>query len=132
VRQLNITVLFGVALVCSFMLMSTPGVSADTISVSQTITVTAVIAPARYIIVNKTGIITSILSNSAQDVAPKVYLGNPQGVQQSLTPALQKKYESILLHYHGNKVGTIYSYKAPRLSDTTTLASLFKRNLIFY
>jgi hypothetical protein len=95
--------------------------SADTLSVSQTITVTAVVAPARSIIVDQSGQILTILSNTEDPVMPNVYMGTIHGSQQSLTPALQKQYTAILAAHKGSQIGTIYAFQPKPITSIVSL-----------
>jgi hypothetical protein len=69
---------------------------AQTISVSQTITITATVAPKRSIVVNDKGQMTKIYSNTDQNVEPGVYLNDVPGESRPLTPELKKQYDDIM------------------------------------
>lgn len=80
-----------------FMMSAVPGqAAAETLSISQTITITARVAPARSIIVNDTGRMTKIYSNTDEDVAPRVYLNDVPGPERPLTPQLLVQYKTII------------------------------------
>lgn len=70
--------------------------AADTISVTQVITITATVAPARSIVVDDAGRILSIVSNTNEAVIPTVYVNKVHGEERPLTPDLQSKYDSII------------------------------------
>lgn len=70
--------------------------SAETKSVTQIITITATVLPARSIVVNDRGQMTKIYSNTDQDVTPKVYVNKAPGELGVMTPELQKQYDSIM------------------------------------
>jgi hypothetical protein len=121
-------IVYFIGVLCSVCLiggLSNGAASADTISISQTITVKAVIAPARYVIVNSSGRILSVLSNTEESVIPSVYLDTIQSPKQRLTPVLQKQYQAILAAHKGSSVGTVYTYKP---KPVTSVASLVKTN----
>lgn len=72
--------------------------SADTISVSQEIHITGVVAPMRFIVLDGQGNIAEITSNTPENVTPKVYIGSIQhGTQVPLTPEVQKDYEAKIV-----------------------------------
>lgn len=70
--------------------------AAENVSVTQVITVTAVVAPMRSIVVNDQGQMIKIYSNTDQDITPKVYLNTAPGPQKTLTPELQAQYAKII------------------------------------
>jgi len=76
------------------MILSFGTVSADTLSVSQTIHITGVVPPMRNIVVDSQGNILEITSNTPENVTPNVFLGSMQeGNETSLTAAILKDYE---------------------------------------
>jgi len=77
------------------MVFSVGTVSADTLSVSQTIHITGVVPPMRNIVVDGHGNILEITSNTPENVTPKVFLDSMKdGNETSLTAAILKDYES--------------------------------------
>ncbi len=70
--------------------------SASAVTASQTITITATVAPARSIIVNDQGEVLSVISNTDLYITPTVYLGKMHGPAQLLTPELLVKYNEII------------------------------------
>ena len=80
-----------------FSLMLTPvAASADTISVTQVITITATVLPARSIVVNDAGRIMTIYSNTDEPVTPKVFLNKTHARELPLTPELKTQYDQII------------------------------------
>lgn len=69
---------------------------ADTLSITQTITVRATVLPARSIVVNDAGQMIKIYSNTNEAITPKVYLNHAPGAQAAMTPALQQQYDAII------------------------------------
>lgn len=80
----------------AFVAMWSVPVSAQTITVSQTITITARVAPTRSIVVNEQGVMTKIYSNTSDNVAPKVYLYDVPGKELPLTSALLQQYNEVI------------------------------------
>jgi hypothetical protein len=85
------------------------GVSADTLSQSAVVTVRATVLPARYVIVDERGVITSIITNTSQDVIPTAYLGSisPENARP-LTPQLLESYQKIIKNLDITGPGVIY------------------------
>lgn len=80
-----------------FAVCATPAsVAADTITVTQVITITATVAPARSIVVDDTGRMTSVVSNTDEPIVPKVYVNKVHGEERPLTPELKAQYDSII------------------------------------
>lgn len=70
--------------------------AAHTVSVSQTITITAVVAPKRSIVVNDSGQMTKIYSNTNDTITPQVYLNDYPGAARPLTPELLEQYNAVI------------------------------------
>jgi hypothetical protein len=88
--------------------LSAAPVSAGTISVSGKITVTAIVAPQHYVIINDSGTITEIISNSNQDTVPLVYKDKViKGNEMPLTPEIYAQYNKIIKPGK-SYIGTIY------------------------
>lgn len=68
--------------------------SADTISVSQVIHIQGIVPPMRNIIVDSSGNITEITSNTPENVRPRVYLGSFTGPELPLTPILLADFKA--------------------------------------
>lgn len=67
------------------------------ISKSAEITVTGVVQPARYIIINKSGQLTEIISNTKKQIKPVVFLDNIKiGNEKELTNNLLTDYNRVL------------------------------------
>ena len=82
-----------------------PGVvQADIMSNEQQVVIHAEIAANRIIIVNDKGQMTTIFSNTSQNVTPEVRLKQPAGAVQMLTPALLAQYEQVIKS-HSNMTG---------------------------
>ena len=58
---------------------------------SGTIAVTAVVPPARYILVNRQATIIAILSNTPINVTPMVYVNSLKGAPLALTPVIDQQ-----------------------------------------
>jgi len=86
--------------------------AAEAMAVSQVIVITATVAPARSIIVNDQGQATQIISNTPQNVTPKVYVNKMFGPEQPLTPSLQQQYRSVIAG-HKNLNGVVIDVPLP-------------------
>ena len=87
-------------------------VSAQTLSVTQEITITARVLPARSIVVNDSGQMIRIYSNTDEHVTPKVYINKAPGEQTALTPALKQQYQAVLAQ-HSNLNGIAIDVPLP-------------------
>lgn len=96
----------GLILVC-FGINYHPVAAATT--VEDQITVTATVAPARYIIVNTNGLIKEIDSNTTEPVIPKVYIGSIRSTAIPLSPLVLNEYTKIISKCNFRKIGIIYS-----------------------
>ena len=109
--------LFVVVLLCvSFFLIAL--VSSSVLALGQssgTIAVTAVVPPARYILVNRQATIIAIISNTPINVTPMVYVNSLKGTPLVLTPEIDQQYETILATVDGAQPGVIYTQQAPSL-----------------
>lgn len=84
---------------------------------SGQVVITGVVAPERYILLGPKGDITELISNTPQNVTPKVYLGNFKGLQLALTPAISRQYKSILATVKTSHAGIIYVRSNPTLAS---------------
>jgi hypothetical protein len=84
---------------------------------SGTIVVTAVVPPARYILVNRQATITEILSNTPTNVVPMVYVNSLKGSPLVLTPAINQQYEAILATTDTARPGVLYVRQVPNLTS---------------
>lgn len=78
-----------------------PGVTGQTSAApgpaSGKIYITAIVAPKRTIIVNETGKIVEIASNTEQDVVPVVYIGKPTvESKRTLSVDLYRQYRTLV------------------------------------
>ena len=89
-----------------------------------TTTITAVILPVRYILLNKQGEIITIISNTTTDVTPKVYMASFQSPELPLTPALNKQYLQLMSGLQTTRFGTIYSRPTNQAARATYLSRL--------
>jgi hypothetical protein len=93
-------------------------VSAGTISASGKITITAVVAPEHYIIVDNSNTITEIISNTVQDTAPLAFKDKIiKGNELQLTPEIYAQYNKLI------KPGKSYigiMYKQPSVASVAT------------
>lgn len=100
-------------LVFSASFVSSPFASAD-VTYSQKIEVHAVIAPARYIILNQQGQISQILSNTKQPVQPTVYKEAIKTENLTyLTADIESQYVT-LLNGNINSIGVLYKTPSPK------------------
>ena len=115
-------------LICLTLLCSCQTVFADN-QTGDNVTITAVIKPVRYILINKYGTITEILSNTTQSVKPIVYLDKLNGNQVSFSSNLQRQYISILESINtAKKYGVIYKYQK---TNNLNLVRFFKAYIYF-
>lgn len=96
--------------------------SALAMSSSGSVTVTAVVAPVRYILVNDNDKITEVLSNSHFNVTPVVYRNKFNTVPIALNLAVRSQYLAILPHLDTRHAGVIY--RLPKAGSKNP-ASLF-------
>lgn len=99
-------------LVCFFAvpLLLVPSVSAQALdSQADTITVSASVMPARYIIIDKDQVIQQIISNCACDVAPKVLFGDSGGKEVGYSSKISAQFKQIELANKLDKSGVVYS-----------------------
>lgn len=76
------------------------------------VTVTAVIAPVRSIVVDERGTIRQIQSNTPAAVTPIVYRNSLTGTQLALTPPILAQYNGIITRVDTQHTGIIYRYVA--------------------
>lgn len=94
-----------------------------------TTTITAVILPVRYVLLDNQGDITEIISNTTADVTPRVYETSFQSSELPLTPKLNQQYIKLLQGIQTTHFGTIYSrppnqaFRAAYLGRLTSLIS---------
>lgn len=102
--------------------------SAQTISITQTITITATVAPARSIVINDQGQITKIYSNTAENVTPNVYVNEaPTGQRLPLTADLRSQYEQIISKQK-NLAGVAIPV-APPVADNDNVRNFLMKNI---
>src|SRR4051794_30785062 len=71
--------------------------SAETLSISHKIKITAVVLPATYILTNSSGQILEIGSNTTQDVAPQVYVNRiDSSNMKPLEPNVYKEFRKLV------------------------------------
>jgi len=82
---------------------------ADTVVRSQTIHITATVAPMRCIIVNQTGQIIEITSNTPEPVKPRVFIDKVRAnTERSLSPEIYSRYQNLISRSNLTKPGVIY------------------------
>lgn len=87
-------------------------------SVSREIHITAIVAPKRTVIINSTGQIKEIASNTEQDVMPDVYVGKPTVQSKiALTDELYREYRRYVPQ-GTTSVGIIYPTLQDKQNDT--------------
>jgi len=84
---------------------------------SGTIVVTAIVPPARYLLVNRQATIIEILSNTPSNVTPMVYVNSLRGSPLILTSAIDQQYEAILATADIAHPGVIYVRQVPNLAS---------------
>jgi hypothetical protein len=87
-------------------------VLAAPMSSGSSVTITAVIAPVRIILVNGRGVIIKILSNSPANVTPSVYKNKLNTKPTALTHSIYSQYSAIIQHADLHKTGVIYELKS--------------------
>ena len=103
--------------------------SAQTLSVTQEITITARVLPARSIVVNDKGQMIRIYSNTDENVTPMVYINKAPGEQTALTPKLKKQYQAVLAQ-HKNLIGIAIEVPLPARPVADTDLSSFLRKTV--
>ena len=73
------------------------------------VTISAVVTPVRYILVDKHNVIQQVLSNSPEAVTPIVYKYSFTSVPIPLTAAIDTQYEAIMAHTNVHHTGLIYA-----------------------
>jgi hypothetical protein len=108
----------------AFILVNSAPAAAQTISASHKIYIRAVVAPARTVVVDKSGQIIEIDSNTASSVTPQVFLNRVTADNEvSLTPAVYNQYLKLLAQ-SSTKVGQIYKLQGGNLAATSVGLSL--------
>lgn len=102
-------------------------VSAKTISITQTITITATVAPARSIVINDKGEMIKIYSNTTENVTPRVYLNDVPGEARPLTPGLLKQYKQVMSQQK-NVVGVAIPVEPP-VADGDSVRSVLMKTI---
>jgi len=95
----------------------------------NSVTITAVVAPVRTILVDNNLRIIQIESNTPLNVTPSVYKGTYTSKQVSLTPSINKQYKAIINRVNTRKTGIIYSYN-PRFTSPTVINHSILKKLI--
>lgn len=88
-----------------------PAVAVAAALPANTITITAVVAPARYVLV-RGGKIVKVFSNSPEAPRPLAYYGSLHNRPRPLTPAINRQYNALLPKLPTHHVGVIYSAAA--------------------
>ena len=108
----------------AFLVAAPLGSQAQAASVSQTITITAYVAPARSIIIDDQNRMKTIFSNTDQNVTPKVFIDSTQGKQMPLTKALHDKYDKIMAN-QSKVIGVEIPVELPKADDDSVNRVLF-------
>jgi hypothetical protein len=102
--------LIPLAMVAVLVLRPAPA-AAETLSASGKIYITAIVAPQHYVIIDNSGTITQIDSNTTEDTVPLVYLSKVlKGNERPLTPEIMERYQQ-LVPPGSSHVGTLYKAK---------------------
>ena len=88
---------------------------------SGSVTISAAIAPVRYILVDDHYRITKILSNSQADVTPLVYKNNFNTRPIALRPGIYSQYAGIMASINTRDTGVIYRLKDPEGAKPTAI-----------
>jgi hypothetical protein len=87
-----------------------PSVSALSGTQSGSISLTAIVLPARYIIINSNSTITEVITNTKELVTPTVSLNSISGAEESFSKSIKAQYLEILTSCLFNKnTGVIYA-----------------------
>ena len=82
--------------------------SAQRFVVSEPIYITARVLPTHTVIVNEQGIITEIISNTTEDVIPKVFVNESlKENERPLTPEIYEQYKDLVSPGE-SRIGTLY------------------------
>lgn len=106
------------------LLMGTTSVAAQ----SGSTIVTAVVAPVRIIVVNDSGEITKVVSNTPKAVTPTVRKNTPDGLQITLTKDIGAQYTAITRHMNTHKIGVIYQTNNRVGARINLVSYLFRYN----
>ena len=121
---------FGVVLI----LLTTPAVAyGQNYSPDFSLTVSAVVQPHIYIVIDQSNNIQQIFSNSNVDVYPTVVLGDINGPQLPMTTYISEEYQT-LRHQITIKYGQIYqipSHWQTAIKASSHLSILFRSMSIF-
>ncbi|HUD05631.1 MAG TPA: hypothetical protein VMR18_01760 [Candidatus Saccharimonadales bacterium] len=97
----------------STVLMNTCHALTSSPASSGSVTISAAIAPVRYILVDNRGTITEILSNSQENVTPIVYKNKLGSVPITLSQAIYSQYIAIMTNIKARHNGVVYRRDAP-------------------
>lgn len=75
---------------------------------AQIITITATVGPQRIIVVDRNSTIQRIISNTKQDLQPKVVLESPNGQEFAYSEGIAQQYEFLKSSLSFSKPGIIY------------------------
>lgn len=107
------SVIFACMVALSMLSISSPAF-ADSASGSSVI-IMATIAPVREIVVDDRGVVIEILSNTNEDVTPKVYRNKPDTVPVALSSAIYSSYKLAMKRVDTRRTGVVYKYYPPKL-----------------
>lgn len=79
----------------------------------STVTVMVTVLPQRFIIVDKQLIIQQVLSNTAEDIRPQVFLERLDGAEIPYSDSIIKQYQAIRASADFSRPGVIYQ-REPR------------------
>lgn len=95
---------------------------------SQTIAVSAVVAPHVYLVVNDSGQITQIFNNSHRESEPSVLVGSLSGPVGQFSPAIISQYANLKPSLDFSKYGILYqkpSFMKRVLSSALVQSKIF-------
>lgn len=97
-----------VGLLLLFVYLLSPIVSADELA-SVSYTVTAIVEPIRYVVVDNSDMITEIMSNSNINVKPVFYMNSLKSNPIKPSPQMLVSYNKLIGSLNTNKPGVIYT-----------------------
>ena len=93
--------------VIGLFVLATVPVLADS-QTGNSVTITAVVAPVRYVLVDDHDSIKQITSNTPLNVVPKAYKNSYQSAPLPLSTAVDSQYVAIMAHVNTKNDGVIY------------------------
>ncbi len=105
-------------------LIACPRVYAETVSSSDSLTVTAIVEATRSVLINPQGRIIRILSNTPEAVAPKFYQTSFESGPIASNQSMLDQYNKIVDRIDTSHAGVIYSW-SPAPKPTAKYSVIF-------